>query len=298
MSRGESNERGVAPILIAQITDCHIGFFRSEVGGPNTQRLRAVLDRLRDGPNRPDLLLLSGDLTEFGDAASYARLAEMLADLPFPVHLMVGNHDDREALRAAFPDTPLDQGFVQYVLPLPGLRLIALDTLEPERHGGAFCAQRAAWLSEQLDADPLTPVVIAMHHPPVAVGLDWLDGDPDAAWIARFTAAIAGRKQVRAVLAGHLHRTIHTSLAGVPLTVCPSTAPTVTLNLTPIDPERPDGRTMIVDEPAAFALHRWQGERLVSHFESLSGGQPWAVLAGYDAGMQELVRQNARERRG
>ena len=283
-------------MLIAQITDCHIGFFRSDVGGANTQRLRAVLDRLRDGPNRPDLLLLSGDLTEFGDAASYARLAEMLADLPFPVQLMVGNHDDRAALRATFPGTPVDRGFVQYVLPLPGLRLIALDTLEPGRHGGAFCAERAGWLSDQLDADPATPVVIAMHHPPFVSGLDWLDGAEDAPWIARFTAAITGRAQVRAIIAGHLHRTIHASVAGVPLTVCPSTAPTVALNLSPIDSEQPDGRAMIVDEPSAFALHRWQGERLISHFESLSAGQPWAVLASYDAGMQELVRQNARER--
>jgi 3',5'-cyclic AMP phosphodiesterase CpdA len=282
-------------MLIAQITDCHIGFFRSEAGGANTRRLRAALDRLRAGPNRPDLLLLSGDLTEFGDAASYARLAEMLADLPFAVHLMVGNHDDRDALRATFRATPLDRGFVQYVLPLPGLRLIALDTLEPGRHGGAFCAARARWLSDQLDADPATPVVIAMHHPPLVSGLDWLDGAEDAPWIARFTEAITGRQQVRAILAGHLHRTIHASIAGVPLTVCPSTAPTVALNLTPVDPERPDDRAMIVDEPAAFALHRWDGERLISHFESLSAGQPWAVLASYDAGMQELVRQNDRE---
>ncbi len=284
-------------MLIAQITDCHVGFFRSDVGGANTQRLRAALGRLRDGPNRPDLLLLSGDLTEFGDAASYARLAEMLADLPFPVHLMVGNHDDRAALRATFPATPLEQGFVQYVLPLPGLRLIALDTLEPGRHGGAFCEARAKWLSDQLDADPVTPVVIAMHHPPFVSGLDWLDGSAEAAWIARFIGAIAGRPQVRAILAGHLHRTIHASVAGVPLTVCPSTAPTVALNLSPIDSEQPDGRAMIVDEPAAFALHCWDSERLISHFESLSAGQPWAALASYDAGMQELVRQNAREQR-
>ena len=285
-------------MLIAQITDCHIGFFRSKVGGANTRRLRAALDRLRDGPNRPNLLLLSGDLTEFGDAASYARLAAMLADLPFPVHLMVGNHDDRDALQATFPDTPFDQGFVQYVLPLPGLRLIALDTLEPGRHGGAFCAERAQWLSDQLDADLVTPVVIAMHHPPIAVGLDWLDGDADAAWIARFTKAIAGHPQIRAILAGHLHRTIHASVVGVSLTICPSTAPTVALNLTPVDPERPDGRAMIIDEPAAFALHRWEGERLISHFENLSAGQPWAVLAGYDTAFQDLVRLNARERRG
>ena len=284
-------------MLIAQITDCHIGFSRAERGGANTRRLRAALARLRDGPNRPDLLLLSGDLTEFGDAPSYARLAELLAGFPAPVHLMVGNHDDRAALCHAFPATPLEDGFVQYVLPLPGLRLIALDTLEPGRHGGAFCAQRAAWLAAHLAADPETPVLIAMHHPPVVSGLDWLDGEADAAWVQRFAGAIAGHGQIRGIIAGHLHRTIHTTIAGVPLTVCPSTAAAVALNLNPVDPDQPDGRAMINDEPAAFALHRWDGTRLTSHVETLSRGGAWDTLASYDANFQDLVRQNARERR-
>ena len=285
------------PLLIAQVTDCHIGFFRDPAGGANTRRLCAVLDRLRTGPNRPDLLLLSGDLTEFGDVASYQRLAETLADFPCPVHLMVGNHDDRAALRGVFPETQLDQGFVQYVVPLPGLRLIALDSLEPGRHGGAFCEARADWLRAQLDADPATPVVIAMHHPPVITGLDWLDGDSEASWTRRFAAAIAGRSQVRTIIAGHVHRSIHTQLAGVPLTVCPSTAAAIALDLTPVSPERPDGRAMIAGEPAGYALHRWDGERLVSHVETVPDNGTWPTLARYDAAFQDLVQQNARERR-
>lgn len=284
-------------LLIAQITDCHIGFFRDPAGGANTRRLRAVLDRLRSGPNHPDLLLLSGDLTEFGDAASYRRLAEMLADFPCPVHLMVGNHDHRAALREVFPATPLDRQFVQYVVPLPGLRLIALDTVEPGRHGGALCEARADWLRGQLDADLETPVIIAMHHPPAVTGLDWLDGAAEAGWIARFTAAIAGRRQVRAIIAGHVHRSIHAQLGSVPVIVCPSTAAAVALDLTPVDPEHPDGRAMIADEPAGYALHRWDGERLVSHLETVPDSGTWPTLARYDAVFQNLVRQNTSERR-
>lgn len=289
--------RGAA-VLIAQVTDCHIGFDPSDPEEDNVQRLRAVLAQLNEGQDRPDLLLITGDLTNGGTAASYARLAELLTPCTFPVRLLPGNWDRREPLLAAFPETQSAGGFVQFELPLPGLRLIALDTTEPGRHGGAFCAQRAEWLSARLDADPQTPVVIAMHHPPVETGIAWLDSGTDEAWIARFAAAIAGRPHVRAILSGHMHRTIHTTFGGIPLIVCPSSAPHVTLDLSPLNPELPDGRPLVAAEPAGYALHRWDGARLTSHFGVVPIGSPWPVLAHYDAAMAKTVSQNARERLG
>ncbi len=248
-------------MLIAQITDTHIGFDRDNPGEYNMVRLAAVLDRLTDGPNRPDLLLMTGDLTEFGDAPSYARLADAVRGRPFPVWAMVGNHDEREPLLAAFPETPLADGFVQYALEFSGFRLLVLDTLEPGRHGGAFCEVRAAWLAAQLAAKPDTPTLIAMHHPPFESGIAWLDSDARETWIGRFARTVAGHGQIRAIVSGHLHRTIHTLWNGMQLTVCSSTAPTVGLDLRPIDADRPDGRAMIVDELPGYALHRWDGDR-------------------------------------
>ena len=283
-------------MLIAQITDCHIGFYSKVLEGANTRRLRAVLGRLCNGPNRPDLLLMTGDLTAYGDAESYARLAELLASCPFPVRLMMGNHDARDAVRAAFPDNPADDGFIQFEVDMPGLRVIALDTHGPGRHGGEFCERRAEWLRARLDADSGTPVVIAMHHPPAATGIGWLDCDPREPWIARFAEAIAGRPQLRAIVSGHLHRTIHTGFAGVPLIVCPSSAGAVALDLSPLDPEAPDGRAMVIDEPAGYALHHWDGARLASHFEAVATGEPWHVLARFDGAMQQVVRHIGDER--
>ena len=283
-------------MLIAQITDCHIGFDPADPEEDNVQRLRAVLDRLSHGPNRPDLLLLTGDLTNGGTVASYARLGELLVPCPFPYRLLAGNWDEREALLAAFPETGSDDGFVQFETEHEGLRIIALDTSEPGRKAGAFCAERAAWLAARLDADPATPVLIAMHHPPFVSGLDWLDGGEQEPWIERFRAVVAGRAQVRAIISGHLHRTVHSSFAGIPLSVCQSSAPAVALDLGPFDPERPDGRAMVEATPAAFALHRWHGGQLTSHFEAISMEQPWPVLARYDSMMQKTVRTNANER--
>jgi len=106
-------------VLIAQITDIHVGFDRASQDDRNLQRLKAVVDRLSDGPNRPDMALLTGDLCEFGDAQSYALLAAALRDCPFPVWPMVGNHDAREPLIAAFPQTQLQGGFTMGLSSMP-----------------------------------------------------------------------------------------------------------------------------------------------------------------------------------
>ena len=280
-------------MLIAQITDIHIGFDPGNPDEFNMQRLRRVLDRLIDGPNRPDMLLMSGDLTEFGDAESYGRLAEAVSICPFPVYPMTGNHDERAPLLAAFPGTGTADGFVQFVIENEGLRLIVLDTLEVGRHGGAFCETRAAWLKARLDEDRFTPTVIAMHHPPFESGITWLDGSEREPWMARFGEAVDGRPNVKGIIAGHLHRTIHTVWNGYAVTVCKSTAPAVGLDLRPIDPDVPDGRALITDELPGYALHRWDGRRFITHFESVGEGR---VLAKYDDKLQTIVRIIDRER--
>lgn len=274
-------------MLIAQITDVHIGFDRGNPDEQNMQRLRAVIERLNTGPNRPDLLLMSGDLTEFGDVESYRRLRDAVSDCPFPVLPMVGNHDLRENLLEAFPETPHSGGFIQYALDFDELRVIVLDTLEVGRHGGAFCEARAAWLTEQLREDNTRPVVLAMHHPPFESGLAWLDSSANEPWIRRFGDAVIGQRHVKAIVAGHLHRTIHTTWQGLSLTVSKSTSPAVGLDLRPIDPATPDGRALITDELPGYALHLWDGRWLITHFESVGENR---VLAAYDANLQGIVR--------
>ena len=159
------------------------------------------------------MLVLSGDITDNGDLDSFEKTAELLAECPFPVWPMVGNHDTREALVEAFPQVELDGGFLHYAIEDDGLRMLLLDTLEHGRHGGAFCEARAAWLTAQLDAAPDTPTLIFMHHPPVVSGIEWMDPAPDEPWIQRFGAAVEGRGQILAIHCGHLHRPLATPSA-------------------------------------------------------------------------------------
>lgn len=284
---------GQEHMLIAQVSDLHIGFERGHPDEPNLRRLNRVLDRVLALNPLPDMLIASGDLTENGDEESYTVLARALARCPMPVHLMVGNHDLRGALARIFPDTPIDDGgFVQQVIERPDLRLILLDTLEEGRHGGAFCDARAAWLSARLAEAPDRATLLFVHHPPQSVGIPWMDPAPTEPWIARLAGAIAGHPQIIGLVSGHVHRSSQTSWSALPLTVCPSTAPEVSLVLTPIDAGHADDRALIEDGDPGFALHSWQAGRLITLF----GGCPPTTLARYTDKLQPMIASMLAER--
>lgn len=281
-------------MLIAQMTDIHIGFAPDEKPEElNRIRFRATLQRLLDGPNRPDMLVLSGDITDRGDLDSFVKTVEDLADVPFPIWPMVGNHDTREALLEVFPRVRLDDGFLHYAIEGESLRILLLDTLELGRHAGAFCEARADWLTAQLDAAPDTPTLIFMHHPPVVSGIQWMDPEPGEQWIRRFGDAVEGREQIVAIHCGHLHRPLATKFRGIPLGVTPSVAPLVAMDLRPIDPDTPDGRDLITTEPPTYALHCWDGENLVTHYERVTD---WRVLAHYTESLQSMIQHMFAER--
>src|SRR3546814_13517996 len=82
---------------------------------------------------RSDLLLATGDITDRGDDDSYRRLVTAFSRCPFPVWPSVGNHDLRDNFHARFPGFDDGNGFVQYTIDLPELRLVTIDTLEEER---------------------------------------------------------------------------------------------------------------------------------------------------------------------
>jgi len=253
--------------LLAQLSDTHI-----RAPGELAYRqvdtaahLRAAVAALLRLPQRPDAVLISGDLVDDGRPASYAHLRQLLAPLPCPVLLMPGNHDDPAALRAAFPEHPeLQQAgpgaFLQFERRWPGLRLLALDTSVPQVSHGALCTQRLAWLEERLAEDSHTPTLVAMHHPPYAAYLDYMDriglreGGPALAEL------INRHRQVQRIVCGHLHRSSQTLWAGTLVQTAPSTAHQTWLDTTP------GGGNGWGREPPGFLLHAWDEDRpLVSH---------------------------------
>ncbi len=106
--------------------------------------------------------ILTGDLAHKGQPDAYAALKRELDKLVMPYHLLVGNHDDRDNFRAAFPDARFDaNGFVQFTFDMgEGVLGVCLDTNEPGKPWGTFCEKRGAWLKATLDRLGDRPVMI------------------------------------------------------------------------------------------------------------------------------------------
>jgi len=281
-------------MLIAQVTDIHLGFQPDDPAELNRKRFDEVIETLMALMPRPDLLLATGDLTEHGSIASYRTLKSICEKLPFPVLPALGNHDNRANFCAVFSNSPLVDGFMQYSYDAGPVRILVLDTLDEGRHGGAFDAPRARWLEARL-AESGKPTLVVLHHPPIETGNGWMTEDLDAPWALRLRAVIERHPHVIRLVTGHLHRAIVTGWGGSTLAVCPSSAPQVAIDFRDLDPEAPDGRDMIVAEAPGFALHYWTGRDLITHFGS-GGEHP--VLARYNARMQPTVRHILAERAG
>jgi Icc protein len=281
-------------MLIAQITDIHLGFEPDNPAEFNRKRLDQTLRALEAMAPQPDLLLVTGDLSDEGDdSASYRRLRNALSTLNMPVWFCMGNHDNRDAFRQYFPRVPSVDGFIQYAIEDYPVRILVLDTLEVGRHGGGFCEVRAAWLAARLAEQPERPTLLVLHHPPIETGLSWMTENPDAAWVERLRSIVSAQGNIVGMIAGHLHRPVVTQWAGTTLIVCPSTAPQVALDLGDIDPNEPDGRPMIVADPPGYAIHYWNGEQLISHFDT---ADEHTVLARYEPALQPLVQMLLGER--
>jgi Icc protein len=256
-------------LSIAQITDLHVTTGEDPLNQMrNEQRLRQVLRSVHELKPRPVAIIASGDLVDHGHPEEYAALKAILAEAEIPIYYAVGNHDRRGPFLDAFggPFARCDpNGFIQYAVDFDGLRMVVCDTLEEGRDRSGFDAQRADWLAETLAADTETPTIVVMHHPPILSGVRWMDPDPNAPWIGQLADVIRGHDQIRAVLCGHVHRAFHGLLAGHVVTTSPATSIQVTLNLSPVDMERPDGREILVAEPPGYVLVVADEGRVTTH---------------------------------
>lgn len=268
-------EAAAAPLAFVHLTDLHL----VPPGAPPLYgldpavRLRAAVESiaLRHGPGGPApaaFAVATGDLTHEGQPEAYALLREVLGGLPIPYHLLLGNHDERDAFRDAFPGAPLDaDGFVQQVVDTPAGRFLMLDTKEPGTHAGRLCPARLGWLADRLEEDgAAAPVFLFMHHPPAASGIAGMDLIPLLDAAALWEMLAPHRTRVRHLFHGHLHRPFSGSWRGIPFSSLRGTSHQVALDLSE--------RTAVPGshEPPAYALVRVGADEVAVHVHDYLDG--------------------------
>ncbi len=253
------------PFLVAQISDLHLkAGQRLTYGVVDTLgALRRAVDHLNASHPRPDIVVVSGDLVDFGRADEYAVLHPELARLHMPCYLVPGNHDIRGPLLEAFRDhgyLPASaDGPLDWVVDEHPLRLIGLDSTIPGGHGGQLLDSQLQWLDEQLSRRPDAPTLLILHHPPFISGIGHMDREPFIN-AAALEQVVARHPQVERLLCGHLHRPMQRRFGGSLSCVCPGTSHQIVLDLQEAAPAH------FNLEPAGYLLHRWEAQQgLISH---------------------------------
>ena len=214
-----------------------------------------------------ELVVVTGDLTNWAEQSSYETVAELLRPLAIPCVLLLGNHDDRTNFRKVFAHGMDDgAGFVQGVRVTSAGRFVFLDTHEPGEAAGGFCPARRAWLEKTL-TETDGPLFLFMHHPPFPVGIAYMDAIAvkQAEALAEVVRPHAAR--IRHLFFGHVHRALAGSWLGIPISTMRGTNHQVWLELT--------GRTDTIrtgPEQPAYGVVLVEEDRVLVHLHEYANG--------------------------
>ena len=217
----------------ALVSDTHIPAQTGQkaFGQIPSENLRIVVADILSRPRRPEGVLINGDLAlkdgKPGDYAAFLMLLEPLRRAGLPIHLTLGNHDDRghfrEAIRGVIPAGSTVEEKHAGAFEVLGRRFLLLDSLdEVDKVPGRLGEAQLAWLGRELDEHKGVPTVVFVHHPPHSSSRGkkpdaLLDGDA-------LLDLVRPRPWVEALVFGHTHRWSETSEAGMDLVNLPAVA--------------------------------------------------------------------------
>ncbi len=181
-------------MLIVQISDLHVG----------SQFLESKFHQMATEVNsiRPDVVVVTGDLTNEGIVGEYERCSKLLSTIETKKLIAVsGNHDYRNTgyllFRKYFPSDNINELDDDVVLATMG-------TARPDRNEGEVGYRQNLWLENTLKKFHSKIILVAMHHHLIDVPDTGSDHQTvrDAGDVLR-TILNSG---VSLVLCGHNHR--------------------------------------------------------------------------------------------
>jgi Icc protein len=206
---------------IALISDTHIAGdeARTNLNQNMAANLRAVVADVLSLEDRPAHTFIDGDLAlKNGQPDDYRALVRLLAPLReagIPIHMALGNHDDRDVFRRVLgreidrrsTETPKHLSQVSMASTSQGgdsddFRVVVLDSLNKvDDTPGLLGAEQLRWLEARLDdrQSGALPTVVLVHHNPSNHPGALIDTDA-------LLEVIGPRTQVKALVYGHSHR--------------------------------------------------------------------------------------------
>ena len=188
---------------IAQISDLHFGSLNPTVKDALLRALKA---------DAPDLILVSGDLTQSALDVEFAEAAEFLAQLPSPHLCIPGNHDlpGMDVSRFLDPWARYRRHIAVDLNPAWSSELVRLKALNSARRvlphwnwaNGAISQRQCADVAAAFSGTSAPWRILALHHPPApttAINL------PVVLFGRKALFRTLSEQRVDLVLAGHQH---------------------------------------------------------------------------------------------
>ena len=224
-------------IRIGQLSDTHFvepgeppeGGFSYDIA----EAFGAVRDHMHAGPDL-DFVVITGDVADHGRPAQYRVALEAFEQLPGPVHVTPGNHDQDAAFQVGMGATKVSTPRVVhrdnwcFVFVDSNLGLMVDDgnghRVDPDYSqrlwgNGLLGSAQREWLRQLCDHTAADHVFVWLHHPPgqgngaVPASADYVD---------EWRSLLADLPIIRGFGGGHTHMPLTAELDGVPVHVCPA----------------------------------------------------------------------------
>jgi 3',5'-cyclic-AMP phosphodiesterase len=192
-----------------QISDTHIGFKADANPDPNAT-LQAALDKIAALPNKPAMMIHTGDVTHLSKPEQFDTADQLLKGAKLDAHFVPGEHDvigddgkmyfERFGAKGATPGGwySFDQGGLHFV------GLMNVIGFGPAT-GGTLGKDQLEWLEKDLKGKSAsTPIIVMAHIPlwPIYPQWGWTTGDAEQAfaYLKPFGSVT--------VLNGHIHQVV------------------------------------------------------------------------------------------
>ena len=197
-----------------------------------------------------DMIIVTGDLTDFGTSDEYSLFRELIEELNIPYRAIPGNHDVKSVMQKCFADADWmpKTGPINWQIDFEDLKVIGLDTSIIGKAHGNLETDSLNFLRSSLNSAKGKPVIVASHHPPIITGIEKMDIQNlrDSDELKEILSTYQGELKL---ICGHIHRNIVTQFGNVICQIAPGVSHAFTIDL------RKGSPNCLTKEPGSFLLH-------------------------------------------
>lgn len=208
---------------ILQLSDLHLfADQQNKLANINTfETLHHVINKISNDIKKisPDLIVITGDISQDYSLNSYKLAKKSLESLPYPIAATMGNHDEYNAFSQIFGEP---NKIINKISDGSNWQTIILNSNWPNHVEGQLSKNTLDFLKKGLEKNPDQPTIIFLHHHVIPVESKWvnkviLTNSED------FFDIIDKHKNIKAVACGHVHQETATSRNNVIFLSTPST---------------------------------------------------------------------------